>query len=413
MIKRYFRQFTQVYTNEFRLVRRDAGLLLFFIFLPFIYPVLYSLIYNPEVVREVPMVIIDNDRTARSRELVRNIDATQQERVIGYASDLTEGKRAMAGGDAVGILEIPAGFERKIGRNEQANAVIYSDMTLLLRYKAFLEASTNVAQEMGAEILSERIEELAPIAETLAPGDPMPMHNVAMGNIMSGFDSFIMPGIVILILQQVLVLAIGMAGGAKHEKPELIGYDPVNSTNSVFITMLGQMACYTMVLAIPILFLVHFVPLIFAFPMAGDNFQILAFLLPMVIASCGLGFMFQGIVTERESVFILWVVTSVIFLFLSGLTWPRYAMAPIWKLLGDLAPATFGVEGFIRMNTNGATITQVLPDYIALWIQSAVYMTLGYCVQKWVVRPAERKSLLDRRAYREAVARMKNDQLPY
>jgi ABC-2 type transport system permease protein len=108
----------------------------------------------------------------------------------------------------------------------------------------------------------------------------------------------------------------------------------------------------------------------------------------MVIACMGLGFCFQGIVWERESVFVLWVVTSVVFLFLSGLTWPRYAMAPFWKGLSACIPATWGVEGFIRMNTNGASLSQVHSDYVNLWILAAVYLVLAYCVQRWLVRPA-------------------------
>ncbi len=67
-------------------------------------------------------------------------------------------------------------------------------------------------------------------------------------------------------------------------------------------------------------------------------FEEMAFLLPMVIACFGLGFAFQGLVTERESVFVCWVITSVVFLFLSGMIWPRYDMAPVWKALSDICP---------------------------------------------------------------------------
>ncbi|MDE5552127.1 MAG: ABC transporter permease, partial [Muribaculaceae bacterium] len=290
-------------------------------------------------------------------------------------------------------------FERRVGREEQAEAVMFCDMTLLLRYRGFLVAATNVMTTLGSEITMQRIDEIAPLATTIAQGDPMPISNISMGNIENGFDSFIMPGIVILILQQAIILAIGMAGGAKRERPELIGYNPVNTAPSYFITMMAQMTCYITILIVPIIFLIHYIPLIFAFPMAGSNLQIFAFIIPLVLASCGVGFMIQGVVRERESIFVIWVVTSVIFLFLSGLTWPRYAMGPVWTLVSDLIPATWGVEGFIRMNTNGATISQVAPCYTALWIQAAVYLALGYVVQRWVVRPAERRALIRRSQY--------------
>ena len=63
-------------------------------------------------------------------------------------------------------------------------------------------------------------------------------------------------------------------------------------------------------------------------------------------------------------------------------------MPGFWKAISDCIPATWGMEGFIRMNTNGATLAQVSRDYINLWILAGVYMVGAYCVQRWVVRPS-------------------------
>lgn len=387
------RQLFYVYRHEFYLTFHDGGILLFFTVLPFAYPVIYSLIYNPEVVRDVKMVVVDHDMTASSRELVRKIDATQEAWVIGYAADLNEGRRAMDSHECYAILEIPEGFERNIGRTETANAVMYCEMSLLLRYRGFLVAATNVAMDMGAEITEQRIDEIAPLAGTLAPEDLMPINNVSLGNPENGFDSFIMPGIVILILHQCLILATCMAGGAKMENPHLIGYRPMNEMPSVFMTMVGQMLCYMTIIYVPNIFLYHYIPLIFNFPMAGNPFSEMVFLLPMVISALSLGFIMQGFVAQRESVFVFWVVTSVMFLFLSGLTWPRFAMPGFWKAVSDLVPATWGIEGFIRMNTNGATLAQVRGPYINLWILSGAYFAVAYFVHRWAIRPKLRRFL--------------------
>lgn len=382
------KQLFKVYCHEFRLVIRDPGIIIFFLFLPLAYPVIYSLIYNPELVRDVAVVVVDNDRSDISRELVRNFDATQEAWVLGYAADLPEARRAMDNHDCYAILEIPQGFGKRIKNNEQGEAVLYCEMSLLLRYRSLLVASTNVAQAMGAEILTEKINLTAPLAETIIDGDLMPIKNITMGNIEGGFDSFIMPGVLILILHQCIILASGMAGGAKRERPDLIGYNSFNEQPSILMTMFGQMLCYITILLVPIIYLVHYVPLMFSFPMAGNLLEILAFLLPMVLACVGLGWCFQGVVWERESVFVLWVVTSVIFLFLSGLTWPRYAMPGLWKAISDCIPATWGMEGFIKMNTNGSSLAQVSKCYINLWILAGAYMVGAYCVQRWIVRPS-------------------------
>lgn len=392
-IKNVILNLFRAYVNEFRLVIHDQGIMLFFLFLPLAYPIIYSLIYNPELVKDVDMVVIDSDRTPLSRKLTRMIDACDEAHVIGYAADLPEARKAMNSHQAYAILEIPEGFSKKIGRGETGNAVLYSDMSLLLRYRGFLVATTNVMAEIGGELMTSTLNEKAPMAETLMTQDLLPIHNVSMGDIRNGFDSFIMPGVLILILQQCIVLACGMAGGAKREHPELLGFNPNDRNAPATLTvMIGQTACFVTIIALPMVFLIHYVPLIFRFPMQGDLLQEIAYLTPMVLASCGVGFAFQAVVKEREEVFVSWVFTSLIFLFLSGLIWPRYDMPEFWRCLSAVCPATWGVEGFIKMNANGTSLAQLADNYRNLWLLTAGWWIVGWMAQKWVIRRQLRKA---------------------
>ncbi len=386
-MKKLWHQFIQVYLHEFRIIFRDQGIMIFLFFLPIAYPVIYSLIYNPELVRNVRMVVVDHDRTADSRELVRDLDACQEVWVIGYVPDMAAARKVMSDHECYGILEIPAGYAKKIGRGEQAHAVLYSDMSLLLRYRGFLVATTNVMSELGGKLMHRDLDTSLPLASTIMTEDPLPIANVNLGNLTGGFDSFIMVGLVVLILQQSVILAVGMAGGAKRERRGLIGYNPVNASRSTVITILGQSLCYITLLVLPIIWLLHYIPLVFQFPMAGNTLEIFCFILPVLLGSIMLGFCFQGIVGEREDVFVLWVVTSVVFLFLSGLTWPRYAIHGFWKVLSDLVPATWGVEGFVRMNANGASLSQVGEYYRNAWMLCGLYAVLAWFIQRFVVRP--------------------------
>lgn len=390
-IKEWIHGIFRVFCLEFSLISHDIGMILFFTFLPLAYPIVYSLIYNPELVKDVPLVVVDNDRTPMSRELARNLDACDQAWVKGYASDLNEARKAMASGDCFAILEIPEGFQKKIGRNETAPAVMYCDMSLLLRYRGFLVASTNVMLEMGSKLMTQTIDNTVPLAETIATGDILPINNINLGNIRGGFDSFIMPGVLILILQQCLILAVGMAGGAKRETTHLMYYDKDLVSSSVFGSMIGQALCYFTIIALSAVYMIHYVPMMFSFPMAGNLLDEIIFLVPLILASIGVGFAFQALITERESVFVIWVVTSIFFLFVSGLIWPMYDMPKVWHWLGAISPSTWGVEGFIKMNGNGATLADVRDPYLKLWILAAFWWGLGWCAQKWNVRPAIKK----------------------
>lgn len=362
------------FRSEIKAVVSDLGVMIFVVLLPLAYPLVYSLIYNPEVVRDVKVVAIDEDRSNLSRELVSNIDASPEVDVIGYAPNMDEGKKMMNLHKCYGLLYIPEGFQSSQQRGEQAYAILYSDMSLLLRYRAMLVAATNVAQQMSAEITSMRL--AADGSETIILGDMQDVFeikSVAMGNTTEGFDSFVMPGVLILIFQQCIILVIGMRGGAKNEMYLNKKHDKKRGGKHVAERLIGQIVCYVILFVPIMIYLTYYVPLMFSFPMIGDEFEILLFLMPMMLASIFMGLILQFFVSEREAVFMIWVVTSIVFLFLSGLTWPRYAMSDLWLALGSFVPATWGIEGFVLMNSCGVDMSQVGKPYFILWLLSLLY----------------------------------------
>ena len=182
-----------------------------------------------------------------------------------------------------------------------------------------------------------------------------------------------------------MVLGIGMLGAGENERRlKHNGVDPQSVNTGVLNTMIGRALCYFMIYLPSTIYILYFVPRFFLFPQAGDYVQIFLFVLPYLLTCVFFGMTLQVFIREREDAFPVVVFTSVIFLFLSGLTWPRYAMSPIWKMLSDIIPATWGVEGFIKMNGNSSTLAQVSPDYQTLWIMCIVYFILAYFVYRFV-----------------------------
>lgn len=151
----WFTTFFRVWRREFRMVFTDVGVMLFFFFLTLMYPVIYTLIYNPETVRDIPIVVVDKSRTSSSRELARMIDATEQIKVYDYAPSLNDARKIQNEHDAFGILEIPEDYDKRLGRGDQAVTTFYSDMGLLLRYRAFVSALTEVQLALGTSIMQE------------------------------------------------------------------------------------------------------------------------------------------------------------------------------------------------------------------------------------------------------------------
>lgn len=381
-VGRWFADMSRVFCREWSVVLGDFGVMLFFIALPLLYPLAYTLIYNTEVVTEMPVAIVDNDRTQESRHLARMVEASPSISIYGYCANLEEAKELFASNKVFGILEIPSGYSRRIARQEQAHVPFYAEMSLLLRYRAFVSALTEIQLHLAQEITSARLDATG-ISVLGIGGMPVEQHNNFLGDPGQGFASFVMPGIIILILQQSMVLGICMLAGTSRERRRRNGgVDPLAVEDaSVSATIWGKALMYV-VLYIPLcLYVVRIVPEIFSLPHQGNPVDYLLFLGPMLLASAMFGLTLQGFCTERESPFLVIVVTSVVFLFLSGLTWPRYAMNGFYTWLGNVVPATWGVEGFIRINSNGATLAENVRPYLALWILIAVY----YIGALWVM----------------------------
>lgn len=372
-IKNWILDLARVMRRELTLSLTDIGVLLFFVFLPLCYPIVYTLIYNPEIATNIPVAVVDDCRSAQSRELVRMTDATQSMNVIGYASNMGEAREWLKSKDCYAIMHIPEDYSRNLGRGQQAHVEFYSDMSLLLRYRAMLLSLTNIQLETGAEIRTESLSPLGIIGESMS-GSPVDNVSFMLGDTEQGFASFIIPGIIILILQQSMLLGITMMGGTSRDRKRLHGgRDPLSIDTSASASVLGRMLAYVFIYLPLTIYVLHFVPTFFSLPHIGSPLQYFPFVLPMLVATAFMGISLQILVKEREMSFPVVVFTSIVFLFLSGLTWPRYAMSWIWKGIGDLIPAVWGMEGFIRINSNNATLYDNSHCYWMLWALVAFY----------------------------------------
>lgn len=405
-IGHWFSDAGRVFAREWQIILHDPGVLVFFLLLPFMYPVVYTLIYNPEVLHKIPVVVVDNDHTAASRKLVRDADASPTIGIHDYAANMQDAKTIVAQQDAYAILYIPDGYGKKIGRMEPTQASLYVEMNLLLRYRDLLSAITDVQLKDIADITADR----AAMAGLDGSQVKLPVSSQAnmMGDTEQGFASFVMPGILVLILQQSMVLGICMLRGTSRERRRRNGgIDPFDVAGvPLSATVLGRSACYLVFYIVPTIFLLQITPHIFNLPTLGNPVDWLLFMLPFVFACTLFGQTFSYFVSDRESSFLIVVVTSLLFLFFAGFTWPTYAIPTGWRLLADFIPSTWGVTGFIHINSNGGTLYENQTAYWWLWGLCVLY----YFGSLLVLQLVQRRAPKEARRYAERQARIAAEQ---
>ena len=227
MIKEGILDIFYIWKDELKNVFKDEGVLIFFFLVPFAYPLLYSFIYNNEVVREAKMVVVDQSDSYLSREFTRRVNATPDVRVVAVSTDMEEAKRMLDRKEAYGILYFPIEFSKNLHTGKQTTVPLYCDMSSLLFYKAFLLAATEVSLDLGKEIRMHNAPGASAKQEEITV-NPIPYESVTLFNTQNGFASFLVPAILILVIQQTLVLGIGMLGGTAREKNRFHSLVPIS-----------------------------------------------------------------------------------------------------------------------------------------------------------------------------------------
>ena len=377
-----------IWYDELRLVLKDEGVLIFFVIVPLIYPLLYSWIYNNETVREVPVVVVDDSHSAMSRQFIRMCDASPDVQIKYYASDIDEAQMLMGRQIVKAIYRIPADFESNLMRMQQSVVSVYCDMSLMLTYKAAYQTALAVSQTMNKEIQIQLAGRYTKREEQIQAA-PLQCDDVALYNPGGGYGSAILPAVLMLILQQTLVLGIGMAAGTARETNRFSDLVPIQSHyHGTFRIVLGKAMVYFMIYAVMGTWLTVVVPRIFNFPHLAQWYNLLMLMLPYTLACIFFGITVSCLVRYRENVMLLVVFVSIPLLFLSGASWPQSAIPGFWQGISWLFPSTFGVRAYVRLNSMGGSIGDVLTEYQILWLHVLIYFVIACLVYRHQIQLA-------------------------
>lgn len=366
-----------IFRREFYTVFRDHAVMTFFIFLTLGYPIIYTYIYSDEVVREVAVAVIDHAQTPLSREFLRMWDATPGAKIVAHCNDLEEAKILMNKKEVYGILEVPADFSKEINRGEQAHVALFCNMGALLNYKALAQASSDVSLEMGKKIQVDGLDYASRIQQEVT-ASPVKVSEVKLFNPQGGFASFIMPAVLILVIQQSLLLGVGTIAGTQRDRNRGHGMVPSNRHyRRAWQIVLGKACLYLPIYLVMGFWVLFIVPRIFSLTQIASKVELMLFLFPFLLACIFFSIAGSFLSKEREQPFLLFVFTSVPLMFISGISWPREGIADYWIAFSRIFPSTHGIDGFVKLNNLGATLRDVLPEYVSLWILAGVYFVLA------------------------------------
>lgn len=144
-----------------------------------------------------------------------------------------------------------------------------------------------------------------------------------------------------------------------------------------FHIVLGKLTFYFILYLMLGLYMFTLVTQEFGLPQLGDYWAYIGFLTPYLLACIFMAMVLSALVFRREDCILLFVFLSVPLLFLSGISWPGAAVPKFWHYVSWLFPSTFGMNGYVRLQGMGASLSDISYELKGLWIQTGVYFYIA------------------------------------
>lgn len=314
--------------------------------------------YLAEVVRDMPVAVIDQDGSTLSRELIRRIDAADAVAVTRYAADMPSARDMFLKREVYGIVVVPPRFERDLLAGRSAPIAAFSDGGYFLLNSVMSSALTNAARSLGAEVQVGRLTATGVDASAaMAVVEPLRVTLVPLFNPTGGYASFVLPAVFVLILQQTLLMGIGNLKAGRRP-------DGALATSADAIVYVGLYALWAGVVLV-------LLPWVYNLPRIGDVAVMYAVALPFLAAVTAMGFAVARLIPTKEGVIFFLVVLGMPLFFLSGVSWPAEAMPAPLHALALVIPSTTAVPALVRVNQMGADLRSV---------EGAIFTQLALCL---------------------------------
>ena len=386
-LRELWTDFVSVWRNEVHEMMHDAGVLIFFVLLPLAYPLLYYYVYSTEVARDVPVAVVDECRSAHSRLFLRRIDASPELSIAAHCPDMAQAQHLMERGDVFGIVRIPSTFEADIQHGQQTRVAAYADVSSMIYYKNVLLPCSNVSILMNRELRADVLAVGLTDRQVEVLKAPIDYQHVQLFNPQGGYASFLIPPILMLILQQAMVIGMGIAMGRTREKNGgAVTYLGLRGYDQPALVVLAKVAAVAPIFTIMGLYMLLGVTYGFSLPSLAHQGHWVSFLVPYVLACSCFSIVCSFLIFRREDSMLLFVFMSIPLLFMSGVSWPGASIPAIWEAVSCLFPSTFGLNAHVRLASMGGTIAHVRSELLWLWGQTAFYFVVAVALHIWLAR---------------------------
>jgi ABC-2 type transport system permease protein len=346
--------FAAMLWKEFVQMRRDKFTLAMMVGIPSIQLVLFGYAIRTEV-RHLPMVVLDQSRSAESRALVDVMRNTGNFDVVGYVASRDEIRVRIERGSANAALVIPPEYVADLKRGRGATAQVIVDAADPLSSSAAISAAALAGQSTSLSIAR------------LASGgavQPLEVRVRPWYNPDLKSSTFIVPGIIGVLLAMMLILITSMAIVRERERGTLeqLVVTPISKT----ALMLGKIVPFIVVGYVQMTVILVLGKVLFDIPIRGNVALLYLLTMAYIVANLALGLLVSTVTKTQVQAMQLSFFLIMPNILLSGFMFPRQAMPAPAQWMGAALPLTYFLEILRGVLLKGVGMSELWRDTLVL-----------------------------------------------
>ncbi len=371
-----------VMRRELGIIISDRNIFTIIILAPLFYALFYCTIYLNKNEENVDVIVVDMDHSRTSETIIKELDATQILNVTGVTGNLEDAKDKLYQFKAHAIIFIDKNFEKSLKTGRGADLKTLLNTTRFLVSNDINKAVTEVALTTGYKTKVKFFESAGyNINQAKEIADPLKVDLRPLFNTTDGYGDFMIPALLILIIQQTLL--IGLAESmAKERENETIKELFLASNKSPWSLIFGKSLFYILLYAAYSLFFFTALFSLYTQNLKGSSFALIVLTLFFILSVTFISIFVASFFKKKILSLQFFVFLSQPIFLLSGYSWPLQSMPDWVRYLALSLPSTHYFQAFVRISTMGAGFYDVLPEiYTMIGIS-----IIGLVLTRWRIK---------------------------
>lgn len=366
-----------IINEEWRNIFKDKRLFAVLFLVPLLYTAMFGYLYSNHRVTELETVIVDQDGSQLSQQIIQAFDATETFNVTRRAHTESAVQPLIEAGKAKVAIIIPGDMYKKILRGEAAPVLTMIDGSNMLISNAATKAANEVVANFNFGAAAKRLaqNEMNPKQIQLTIQE-MPFRSRVLYNGTFNYSDFLVYGLIGVALQQVLLLGLSLTVTRDKERGEWSRF--TEWRECPWKIAYAKTAPYFLIGIVN-----SFMTLIlgiygFELPANGNLFSIGLLAISFTFALLGIGYLASLFSANQVGATQMTMLIAVPSFLLSGFTWPFEAMPKLLSFVGHLLPLTYFLEGIRNVLIKGVPVEFILKDCLVLFLMGMATFLVAF-----------------------------------